>query len=145
MITNIHMFFTLYVIALLVFHKHTSRYVDLLLLSVVVFVVGCYLSFIEPRKYVFTIAGNTYELSGLTRLLIVDLTHTLILIFAIYVTMGQTLSMYQLGLTLLILVTYVVLVDVQRIYLVPKTTLFALGLGVCVLYSSLVVLSEKLI
>lgn len=142
-ITNIHKFFTLYVIILLVFHKHTSKYVDLLLLSVIVFIIGCYLSFIEPKKYVFYVFNNEYEISNGLRLALVDTTHLVMLIFALVIT--QRLEVHQVLASLLILIVYTSLVDIRRVYLISPVKMMILGMITCVAYLCIICWQEKLV
>lgn len=142
-ITNIHKFFTLYVILLLVFHKHTAKYVDLLLLSVIVFVIGCYLSFVEPKKYVFYIFNKELEISNGLRLALVDTTHLAMLIFALVIT--QRLEVYQVLMSLLILIMYTSLVDMRKVYLVSPVKLMVLGMLTCIAYLCIICWQEKLV
>jgi hypothetical protein len=115
------MFFTFWNILLVAFHKYTSAYVDLLYLSFVVLIVGLYLSFINPAKFTFRIGEEEVHIVGVEKFIISDiLSHFLVFLYVVYLTYGTRKLIrardMQLYVSVLIIVSYIVLVDVRYVY-----------------------------
>lgn len=81
MYTNVHLFFTAWVLGLVVFHHWTHKYIDLLYLTFIVTITGFYLSIIHPRQYSFRLFDEQYKLTSWDRFLIVDIIHIFAFIF----------------------------------------------------------------
>ena len=75
-------FFTTWVLILAIFHRHVYKNINLLYLSFITLVVGLYLSFINPRRFVFYFENVRYEYTGLQKFIIVDIIFH-ILVFAL--------------------------------------------------------------
>lgn len=73
MFTNIHMFFTLWVLILVLFHKWSHKYIDLIYLTFVVMISGLYISTIHPRQYNFWLFDERYTLKSWDRFIIADM------------------------------------------------------------------------
>jgi hypothetical protein len=115
------MFFTFWNILLVAFHKYTRHYVDLLYLSFVVLVVGFYLSFINPARFIFRFGEEKVYVTGLEKFVFCDLlSHLLIFGYVLYLTYStKTLPRagdVQLFVSILIIITYILIVDVKYVY-----------------------------
>jgi hypothetical protein len=66
-------YFTTWSVLAVVFHAHTYRYVNLLFLTFVTLVIGLYMSFVNPRKFVFYFDRDRYEFTGGQKFVIVDM------------------------------------------------------------------------
>lgn len=73
MFTNIHYFFTTWVVILVIFHKYTHKYLDLLYLTFVTCLIGLYISYIHPQKYDFILNYKNYTIKSLDKFILVDL------------------------------------------------------------------------
>lgn len=69
---DIMKFFTVWVIILVVLHRFTSSRINLVFLTLTVFVIGSYFSFVYPRLYKLHIGDSTYIYSSIQRFIIVD-------------------------------------------------------------------------
>lgn len=129
MLTNIHTFFTFWVAVLLLFHRHTHRYIDLLLLTFVTMFCGLYLSLISPRKYSFVLFDQTYVLSGIDRFFVVDIVFHIIAFVLVYSAYGRCYSPTSLDnrfmLALLMIAVYPLCVNGETVYMSSKRELCA--------------------
>jgi hypothetical protein len=73
MYTNIHIFFTTWYILLVIFHKTTIKYINLLYLSFVVLIGGLYISYIHPRQYKLIMFNDEYKLEDSRKFILVDM------------------------------------------------------------------------
>jgi hypothetical protein len=79
------LFFTLWVIILVVLHKYTFRYIDLLYLTFITLVVGSYISFINPGYILFKVNDKeTIKFEGFNKIIITDLASHLFIFLFIY-------------------------------------------------------------
>lgn len=140
MVTNIHMFFTAWVILLVLFHKHTHKYVDLRYLTFVTMLSGLYISTIHPRQYTFWLLDEKYTLKSWDRFIIVDMFFHIgafIFIASIYKTGGFTSrSILSAGLICL----YSLLIDSQKVYSIRKFEILSVIICSTLLY---VILSSQ--
>lgn len=112
-------FFTFWNILLVIFHQYTHRHVNLLFLSFMCLVIGSYLSFINPRLFLFQIGEEKIYLTGLHKLIIVDIFAHLLPFLFIYVTYSKYYENQNplfSPLTLLIVFIYGILINHQRVY-----------------------------
>jgi hypothetical protein len=77
-----------------------------------VFIVGFYLSYVDPGYGVLKINDNRIEINGLAKLLIVDLTHILILVLAI-VFKEKNPDMIKSLTSFLLILVYLALFDLS--------------------------------
>lgn len=115
------MFFTFWNILLVIFHKYTSQYVDLLYLSFIVLVVGLYLSFINPAKFMLRFGEKKVYFTGLEKFVFCDLlSHSLVFVYVLYLTYGTKKLLragdVQLFVSIMIIVAYIILVNVKYVY-----------------------------
>ena len=129
MLTNIHMFATALVALLILFHEHVHAYIDLLFLTFVTMISGLYISLINPRKYVFTLFNNSYELSGADRFFVVDIffhVGIFMFVYSVYKNDYTPLSVNcRFLFVLLLFVSYIILIDTKKLYGVQKYELTA--------------------
>lgn len=143
MFTNIHMFFTTWVVLLLVFHDYTHRYIDLFFLTFVTLFCGLYVSLVSPRKYSFVLFGDTYFLTGIDRFFAVDIVFHIIAFIFVYSRYhsyytpasidGKFLS------ALLIIAAYLILVDAKRQYMTSKPEMYGVLVLSVIVYTMLFV------
>ena len=122
-------FFTFWNALLVIFHRHTHRYVDLLYLSFVVMFMGSYFSFVRPGGVVYRFGGEAYFLRGLGVGDVVG--HYVVFAYVLYLTFGparlpiaDALGAQQV-LSALLLVAYGLLIDVKYVYGVGLAEVFA--------------------
>ena len=68
-------FLTFWMIILVVFHQYTYKYIDLLYLTFICLILGSYISFINPGKYIYK-SGEKEEIiefNGFHRIIIIDI------------------------------------------------------------------------
>lgn len=66
-------FFTIWNIILVLFHKYTHKYFELLYLSYVTFMVGLYFSTVNPRKITFYFGDKTIIINKWYTLILIDI------------------------------------------------------------------------
>jgi hypothetical protein len=82
MLLNTTLFLTFWVVILVVFHKYTHKYIDLLYLTFLCFVMGSYISFVKPGYFVLHGGSNDIVFSGFHKFVIVDVAvHFFFLLF----------------------------------------------------------------
>ena len=135
MFTNVHTFFTTWVFLLILFHKFTSKYFNLLYLAWVTCLVGLYLSYVNPRKYNFTLFDESYELNRADKFILVDMFfHIGVLVFAItmYNSKHKIDNKFIASLSLIIL--YFATVNTKELYQIPTYELASVFIVVNLLY-----------
>ena len=79
-------FLTFWMIILVVFHQYTYKYIDLLYLTFICLILGSYISFINPGKYIYK-SGEKEEIiefNGYHRIIIIDISMHFIFFFFVY-------------------------------------------------------------
>lgn len=66
-------YFTTWSVLAVVFHAHTHRYINLVFLTFVTLVIGLYMSFINPRKFVFYFDRDRYVFTGAQKFVLIDM------------------------------------------------------------------------
>jgi len=110
--SNIPYFFTFWSLIIMLFAIFFRQFFDLLFIWVIVFIVGFYLSYVDPGYGVLKINDNRIEINGLAKLLIVDLTHILILVLAI-VFKEKNPDMIKSLTSFLLILVYLALFDLS--------------------------------
>ena len=79
-------FLTCWVVLMVVFHQYTFENIDLLYLTFLAFIVGSYISFVNPKFYILKNKKDDIVLfEGWNRFIVVDLTiHALLFVFICY-------------------------------------------------------------
>lgn len=118
---NIHKFLTIYVFLLVLYGRYTSKYVDLVLLSGVVALVGGFISWVHPQTLDINF-GQTLKLQTTpseTRLF--DLFfHQIPFIYALTTHLEDHMSITKVITSLLLLSIYLTLVDINAQYGIHK-------------------------
>lgn len=131
-------FFTTWCVLLALFHPYTHPYVNLLLLTFVTLIVGLYLSFVNPRRFVFYFGNARYEYTGLEKFIIVDMFFHVAVFYWIWKRYrGYYLEDANTGPTwvaLFLLGTYCLLHPLQKIYGIPEREVLLVGCMSLVLY-----------
>lgn len=133
---NIHHFFTLWVILLMVFYKYTLAWFDLYYLVIIVFCIGSYVSFVDPQYYIADIFDREYKFEGLPRLCCVDMIHFLMLLIVIcnprFVNNRSIFKTYN---SILLVLVYLIMIDPIKVYRSERWhTMYILGLAITILY-----------
>jgi hypothetical protein len=114
---NIHYFFTFWVIILVIFHKYTHRYFDLLYLTFITCVIGLYLSFIHPQEYNFILFDKNYSFKTLDKFIIVDLIfHILVFVYIFNIYNHKFKISVPFLNSLLIILLYAISVNLHKVY-----------------------------
>lgn len=118
-------FFTTWSVLLAIFHRQVFKYVNLLYVSFITLMVGLYMSFINPRKFVFYLQGERFVYNGVEKFIIVDM------LFHLFV-FGFIWSRYRgyyrgfdnsLLSAMCLFVIYLMTVNVRKIYGLSLTEL----------------------
>ena len=133
--TNIPYFLTFWVFLIVIVHAFVdiSQYIDVFYLGLIVFIIGSYVSFVDPGYYIFTLGDDEYKLTGLRRFCIVDLIHILVFMMCIHFYSRPTLM--ATARSILLMFIYVVAVNTKEVYHVKnQTVLSILGIVISILY-----------
>lgn len=68
-------FLTTWCLLLIISHRYLYKYIDILLVSTVVFVAGSYVSYVNPKKFTLKYEKDTVIVEGLFKNLTVDMIH----------------------------------------------------------------------
>jgi hypothetical protein len=128
MFTNIHLFFTFWVIVLLLFHKNVYRHINLLYLTFLTMIGGLYISYIHPQYYNFTLFNEQYKLKHADKFVIVDMFfHILAFVFICSMYSDYYSGQFNSSLLLAIFIVslHVILVDSTMLYNVKPFEMLA--------------------
>lgn len=118
-------FFTTWMVVMCLFHKQLHMHIHLLYLAFIVCLMGLYMSFVNPRKFVFYFEGERYVYTGFQKFVIVDMFFHVAVLYAI-ATMytgfygdgrRSTRGMYINAFLLLII--YACITNTKAVYGVP--------------------------
>lgn len=132
-------FFTTWVLVMCLLHHIVFDKVNLLLLSWITCIVGLYLSFINPRKFVFYFEGKRYEYTGLEKFFIVDsMFHILVLYFIIthYGAYYSSLNLFskQNVIAISILLIYLYVTNIKKVYGISVIEVASVSIVAGILY-----------
>jgi hypothetical protein len=82
-VTLVFKFFTYWVILLIILHKLVYKYIDIVFLATIIFVMGLYISHINPKKYTLHLLAGKIEVDGWFKFLTADVSHFLIFVLAL--------------------------------------------------------------
>ena len=133
MLTNISSFFTFWVAILCIFYDHTNKYIDLTFLSIIVLVIGSYISFVNPRKYTLIIQDQEYLFNGLYRFISIDILH--IMLFLLIVNRYQRPTIMTFVNAMVLTLSYFILFDVETIYKTSKNIVILLFSLITIIYT----------
>lgn len=134
MYTNLHLFFTSWLFLLVVFHRYTHMYIDLLYLSFVVLCVGLYISYVHPRFYRFVLFDKEYKLTGVDKFMI-DLFFHLGIFWFVYLNYsGSTRIDYKFLVAVFLLCLYSIMIKVSSVYCVKLYELFSVIIIASIMY-----------
>lgn len=105
-------FFTVWNILFLVFHQVTSKHFDLLYMSFIVMTVGLYLSFVNPKYFVWS-GGNMIK--DWKSKIVIDIVHVVMFLFAMFFIKKPRHHLKLIN-TLLVMILYISLVDPEKVY-----------------------------
>ena len=77
-------FFTTWCLILALLHIYTRKYINLLFITFITAMTGLYLSFINPRKFVFYFENKRYVYTGAQKFIIVDMLFHILVFYLIY-------------------------------------------------------------
>lgn len=111
-------FFTTWSVLMVVFHNQLFKYVNLMYVTFITLIVGLYLSFINPRKFVFYLQGERFVYTGFEKFVICDM---LFHVFVFWFIWSRYRGYYpKFDNTLLIAISlfiiYVSLIDIKKTY-----------------------------
>lgn len=113
-------FFTTWNIIFVLLHAYTHQIVNLLYLSYVTLMIGLYLSFVNPKKFVFKFGDKKYVFDKWSKFLSVDvLFHICVFLFVFYCYSVYYLKYgddSQLLLSILIIFFYISMINVKKVY-----------------------------
>ena len=136
--TNIHLFFTFWLIILTLFHKYVYKYVNLLYLSFLTLIIGSYMSYINPREFTFILFNESYTLQSGDKLIIIDLFAHFIIFAYIYTRYHKYYTPFRLDTALLLSITllliYTFSINIKNLYQANYYELFSIGVVANLLY-----------
>jgi hypothetical protein len=113
-------FFTMWNVILVLFHKYTHKYFELLYLSFVTFIMGLYFSTVNPRKYTIYFGDKTIVINKWYLLLLIDLTFhfgVFLFIYFKYYKYYKSVDTNMLLLSsVLLLIIYICMISPSKVY-----------------------------
>ncbi len=121
---QIFMFFTTWNVLLVIFNNITYKYIDLLYTSFITLFIGLYLSFINPRRFIFRFGTKKYKFVSWEKFIAVDIVfHIFIFLYIYYKYYNNYYSLLNkcaedeiLIISLCILFIYIICINVQKVY-----------------------------
>jgi hypothetical protein len=122
--TNLFDFFTTWNTILVVFHRYTHAYIDLEYLSFVTLLGGLYLSFVNPKRFVFKMFGKKYYVNGIIKFIFVDIIFHLCVFLFVYShhhSYYKQLHVYneKIITAFMMLCVYAIVIDCPKVYGIP--------------------------
>lgn len=130
-------FFTCWMIIMIIFHHYTHKYINLLYLSLVTMIGGLYLSFINPRKFIFYFEGVRYEYTGIQKFIIVDLIFHILAFYFIYCRYSKYYTnMFDMKflISCIILFIYMLSYNIRKVYGISLMELFSVCIISTIIY-----------
>lgn len=131
-------FFTFWVLILVILQKYTKHYIDLLYISFITLVIGMYLSYIHPQYFKFTLFDETFKLTSLHKLVIVDcFIHILCFLYVWLYLKNNFLPFsadYRFYTSLILIAIYMLTINIRNVYNVGVFELFCVFIIANMLY-----------
>lgn len=121
---QIFMFFTTWNVLLVIFNNITYKHINLLYTSFITLFIGLYLSFINPRRFIFKFGKKKYKFVSWEKFIAVDIVfHIFIFLYIYYKYYNSYYSLLDkcaedeiLIISICILFTYIICINVQKVY-----------------------------
>lgn len=123
--TYLFKFFTTWSLIMVLCNRYLYKYVNLMFITFVTLIIGLYLSFINPRRFVWYFDKVRYEYTGLQKFIIVDMIFHLLVFYYIYHLYGKyymkkSIFDYKTIIALCILIIYIFTHDIKKLYGIDK-------------------------
>lgn len=129
-------FFTTWNVILVLFHKYTHKIINLLFTSFVVLIISMYISYINPKYYLFKFDNKEYVFKGNNKLFLIDLPMHIgvfVFIYLIYYKYYKKNNL-TIPITICFLLFYFVFFNTPKIYNISRPELLAVASAGAVLY-----------
>lgn len=132
-------FFTAWMLVMALLHNYLFDKVNLLLLSWITCIVGLYLSFINPRRFVFYFEGVRYEYTGLQKFIIVDTVAHIMVLYAMYACYGdyyKSIGIVNLPtfVAIVIMMIYLAITNIRKVYGISHYEIISMSVVAGILY-----------
>lgn len=129
-------FFTTWNIILVIFHKYIYNKINLLFTSFVILITSLYISYINPKYYLFEFNNKDYVFKENNKLFLIDLPMHIGIFIFIYLTYYKYYKKNNstLLLTFCFMFFYFVVFNTEKIYNLPRYELLAVACASSVLY-----------
>lgn len=146
-VTLVFKFFTYWVIVLIVLHKLVYKYIDIVFLATIVFVMGVYISHVNPKRYTLHLSNKNIEVDGWFKFLTADVSHSLIFLLALlmygkYYTDNQNDLLPLIG-SICLIVFYTVMFQPDKVYDVSRRELLIILIVTTIAYKVLLKINMK--
>jgi hypothetical protein len=129
--------FTFWTIVLCIFHEYTYKYFNLLYLTFIVFIAGLYISYVNPKYYIYEVNNETIVFDGFSKFYVIDIfCHTLpfLYIYYVYGTYYTSKSLLDFPLTILLILLFLIILNAKKVYGLTQQEVILLYIGITVLY-----------
>lgn len=111
-------YLSIWIWILVILHQYTSNVFNLLFLTLFVWIGGAYISFIYPKYYMFKFGSIEIKIEQFITLLAIEIIfHFLLFVFVFtHYRNKYILFSYQTLNSVLLLIVYYFLIDIQQIY-----------------------------
>lgn len=118
-------YLTIWTIVLVVFHKWTHKYINLLFLTSTVFIFAAYISYVRPGYFKYNPIGDddatVYRITGTAKIVLDIVAHVLPLLFVMwrylpYYTQHDVVYSFATSNAFLVLLIYLVAFDAREVY-----------------------------
>jgi len=120
---HIFMFFTTWNVLLVIFNKYVYKYINILYTSFITLFIGLYLSFINPRRFIFRFGEKKYSFTSWEKFIAVDIVFHIFTFlyvyynyFVYYKSLDKCAEDKLLIVSLIVLFTYIICINVKKIY-----------------------------
>ena len=121
-------FFTTWNALIIIFHEYLYQSIHLKYLTFITCIVGTYLAYFNPKHFDLIWQGKQYRVEGWMKVLIADTAHFIPFLFVYCLYSQYYVKKYdslQLLNAIILLMIYVVLLNIKRVYGVSFKELFA--------------------
>jgi len=130
-------YFTTWNIILVIFHKYTHKYINLLYTSFIILCLSFYISYIKPGYYIYYFNNKKYIVKGLYKLIFDIVNHLLVFIFILYnyhKYYRTHINYNTLLVSIYLFIIYALFVDIQDIYNVKFCDLLYIHIFASIIY-----------
>lgn len=130
-------YLSIWIWILVILHRYTSNTFNLIFLTLFVCIGGAYVSFVNPKYYLFKFGSIKIKTEHLIKLLTIEVVFHFMLLMFVFTYYGNkyTLFSHQTLNSILLLIVYYFLINVQQMYHIQEKDILIITLVFIIILS----------